>query len=155
DAANTFGGDVSVEAGTIRVGSDTALGTTDGDTTVYSGASVVFAAPGLSPDEAFFIDGSGDGAQGALGVDSGGPTLPGSVTLFGRSQIGAADGSTLALDGALGDGGDAYDLTVSNGATGRTVLGGENAWQGDTTVTAGYLRVAGNNALGDANTSSA
>ena len=147
---NTFGGDLNVASGTVLVESDTALGNTDGTTTVENGAAVEFLAAGLSLAEAFWIAGSGMGSQGALWVDSGDATLSGNVTMNDDSQIGAAQGSTLTLDGVLDDGGDAYDLTVGNVGTGRTVLAGDNTWEGDTAVTAGYLRAASDNALGDA-----
>src|SRR5262249_38315631 len=152
--ANTYGGDTHVNAGAIQVEADDALGDTEGVTFVASGASVYFASSSLSVPEEFLIAGTGVSSQGALWVASGDATLTGAITLQAASQLGAASGSSLTLDGVLDDGGNAYDLTVTNGATGRTVLTGDNIWEGDTTVTLGYLRATSNNALGDSTTSS-
>src|SRR5208337_1801358 len=103
--ANTYDGPTDVTAGIIWVGSNQALGSTTGATTVESGASVYFAVDGLNVAENFVINGTGVASTGALLVCTGSTTLTGSVTLNTSSQIGASAGATLSVDGAIGDGG--------------------------------------------------
>ncbi|WP_435009178.1 autotransporter-associated beta strand repeat-containing protein [Tundrisphaera lichenicola] len=152
--ANTYAGDTTVNAGAIQVESDTALGTTAGGTTVASGASVYFAGSGLDIAEGFGVDGTGVGGNNLFQVVSGDATLSGAVAMTGSIQIGAADGATLAINGVIDDDASTFGLTVSNGATGRTVLGGNNGFDGNVSVTSGYLRATNDGALGDTATSS-
>ncbi len=70
NAANTFVGGVTVQAGTLTAGNASALGTTNGATTVQSGATLDVNGFNLGL-EPIIIGGSGVGAQGAL-LNSGG-----------------------------------------------------------------------------------
>lgn len=147
---NTFGGDVTVNSGAIQVEGNNALGKTAGATTVASGASVYFSGSGLSVAENFNIEGAGLTASGALGVLSGSNTLTGSVDMTNNSQIGAVYGATLTIDGVIDDGASTYNLTIINGSTGRTVLGGSNLFDGDMVVSSGFVRGTNDNSFGDA-----
>ncbi|MDG3007728.1 Ig-like domain repeat protein [Paludisphaera mucosa] len=145
---STYGGDTTITGGAIQVESGGALGTTDGDTIVYGGASVFFSGPALSTAENFIVAGAGLGNAGALEVLSGSATLTGDVILAGDSQIGAADGATLTINGAIQQAGT-RSLTLLQGATsGRTVLGGGNTYTGGTTVASGTLAITNASALG-------
>ncbi|QEL16832.1 Ig-like domain repeat protein [Limnoglobus roseus] len=146
--ANIYAGDTAVYGGAIQVKSDTGLGT-PGVTTVASGASVYFNGPALVVDEEFVIAGTGFISSGALTVVSGSATLTGTVTLTGNSQIGAAPAATLTITGAIDDGGSTFDLTVFQGANGRTILSGANLFNGTVTVSGGFLRVTTDDALGN------
>jgi autotransporter-associated beta strand protein len=148
--ASTFEGDVSVGAGTIRVESDTALGATAGTTSVADGAAVEFTGVGRTVAETFAdVAGTGVGGRGVLRVVAGDTALTGPVTMTADVGVGAADGSTLAIMGVIDDGGSAHGLSVTNGATGRTILGVGNLFDGDVTARAGFLRATADNALGD------
>ena len=69
---NTFTGDVTVAAGTLRVDNNSALGTTNGTTTVLSGATLDVGAPDLPGNtlnlgaEQIIVSGSGVGGLGAI-----------------------------------------------------------------------------------------
>ena len=152
---NTFGGDVTVNTGAIQVESNGALGTTDGGTTIANGASVLFDGLDLLVTEAFTIQGTGLAGVGVLFANSGSATLTGFTVMLGDSQIGAADDATLTLNGQIDDTdvSAARNLTVTNGATGRTVLGAQQRYDGSLTVTAGYLRATSYGAFLDPGTS--
>ncbi|VTR93771.1 Uncharacterized protein OS=Skermanella stibiiresistens SB22 GN=N825_07995 PE=4 SV=1: Autotrns_rpt: Autotrns_rpt: Autotrns_rpt: Autotrns_rpt: VCBS [Gemmata massiliana] len=147
--ANTYAGATAVTVGAIQVEGDTALGATSGATTVSSGASVFFDGSNLSVAEGFTISGTGYGTSGALASLNGAVTISGNVNLAANSQIGAAGSATLTINGVIDDGGSTFNLTVLQGATGRTVLGGANTFDGNLVVNSGYLRATHGGALGD------
>jgi fibronectin-binding autotransporter adhesin len=148
--SNTFGGDTSVTTGAIQVESDAALGAASADVTnVYSGASVYFSGMNLNVAEDFSIGGVGVASSCALTVASGSTTLTGTVVLLGDSQLGAADGSTLTINGVISESGGARQLNIIQGInTGITVLGGSNTYSGGTTVVYGTLAITNASALG-------
>jgi autotransporter-associated beta strand protein len=152
--SNTYDGSTAVTDGAIQVESDSALGSTVGGTTVSSGASVFFDGSNLSVAESFTISGSGSASSGALASLGGSATITGTVDLAANSQIGAATSSELTIDGVIDDGASTYNITVLQAGTGRTTLGGNNTFDGNISVTAGYLRATHANALGDSTTSS-
>lgn len=93
--------------------------------------------------------GTGVGGNNLLQVVSGDATLTGAVTMTGSIQVGAAGGSTLALDGVIDDGPSTYYLEIINGPTGRTVLGGSNLFGGAVYADTGFIRATNDNAFGD------
>lgn len=104
--ANTFVGDVNINEGTLRLGNSSALGTTNGGTTVAAGATLDLG--GSSPGtEAVTVQGAGVNNAGAV-VNTGGALgnngLRGRVTLTGDTTFGGVNrwdviGGTLVGNG--------------------------------------------------------
>ncbi|MGC4033456.1 MAG: autotransporter-associated beta strand repeat-containing protein [Tepidisphaeraceae bacterium] len=153
--ANTYTGATQINTGRVVANNASALGTTDGATTVASGATLdVRANIGT---EAITINGTGSSGQiGALqiGLVNGGTgTVGGTVTLGSNSTIGAGtstNASTLVINGAIGDGGSNYSLTIGSSNTGRVTLAGANTYGGATVINAGTLQISASNNLGNA-----
>jgi T5SS/PEP-CTERM-associated repeat protein/autotransporter-associated beta strand protein len=87
---NTYTGSTSIQAGTIKLGNDSALGTQDEGTSVDDGASLDLNGHDLysaSEDEPLTIAGSGTGGEGALFNSAAGmSTYSGSITLTAREH---------------------------------------------------------------------
>ena len=155
-ANNTYAGATTINAGAIEVENDHALGSAVGSTTVASGAALLLNGSNLSLTENLTISGTGLSGSGALGVVSGSTSLNGTLTLAANSQINVASGSSLAVAGVIDDGANGYDLAISQAASSRTTLAGNNdAYAGDVSVNAGFLKATHSNAFGDPAVSSA
>jgi autotransporter-associated beta strand protein len=94
-AANTFTGAVTVAQGTLQAGNNAALGTTNGGTTVASGATLEIVANAINlGQERITISGTGVGGAGALVNNSGSATFVGPnaarVTLAGDTTVGGS-----------------------------------------------------------------
>ncbi len=92
-AANTFSGPVTISAGTLQLGSSSALGTTNAGTTVQSGGTLDIGANAINiGQEQVSIIGSGAGGIGALVNNSGSPTFAGAnlsrLVLIGDAAVG-------------------------------------------------------------------
>jgi autotransporter-associated beta strand protein len=92
---NTFTGAVSVLQGTLQAGNNSALGTTNGGTTVASGATLEIIANAINlGQEPITISGTGVGGAGALVNNSGSATFVGPnaarVTLAGDATVGGS-----------------------------------------------------------------
>lgn len=70
----------------------------------------------------------------------------GAVTLSANRQV-TVSAKTLTVNGAIGDGGNSRTLTKAGAGT--LVLGGNNTYDGLTTVSAGTLTISGNNSAAD------
>ena len=102
-----------------------------------------------TPAENFTIDGMGAASTGVLYVLSGSTTLSGAVDMTGDSQVGAADGATLTINGAISESGGANGLTFVQGAnSGSTILGGTNTYTGGTTILSGTVAITNSGSLG-------
>jgi autotransporter-associated beta strand protein len=123
--ANTFDGAIEVSGGILWAESDDAFGSTVGGTTVDDGASVYFGMDGLSVAENFTISGVGSASADVLLASTGSATLTGSITMTDGSQIGAATGATLTVNGVIGDGGYDYELDIKNSR------GEQHLWRDD------------------------
>jgi autotransporter-associated beta strand protein len=93
--ANTFTGAVTVVQGTLQLGNSSALGTTNGSTTVVSGATLDFMANANNiGQEQVFVSGTGVFGQGALFNSSGSAAFVGPnvarVTLTGDTTFGGS-----------------------------------------------------------------
>ena len=104
--ANTYTGATTISAGTVTAANNTALGATNGSTTVESGATLEVSG-GITSAENITITGSGVGNGGAIrSLGDGENTLSGTITLAGNARINvdAPIGSvtTLASLGSLG-----------------------------------------------------
>ncbi len=124
--ANTFTGAVAVAAGTLRVNHDSALGVTNGTTTISSGATLDVGAPTTGVNgldlgtEQIFISGSGVDGAGAI------------VSTFNNSQQNALQMVTL-----MGD-------TTFGGTGPWTFSGGNpNRWDIRGTPTTAFLSTGG------------
>lgn len=162
--ANTFSGNVTVNAGTLQLGNASALGTTAGSTTVVSGASLVLNDGITVTGESVTIGGTGNGVRGVIRVNSGnatwaGPVIINSVSpstgLNQETRLGGSvtAGGTLTFAGVI-SGGDGtgmspgplgYAATVairSNSNTDTVVLSAANTFNGDLGLFYGNLRLS-------------
>ena len=137
--ANTFVGDVNVNAGTVRLGNSAALGTTNGGTIVAPGATLDLA--GNSPGtESVDVQGAGVGGAGAV-INTGGALsnngLRGRVTLTGDTTFGGVNrwdviGGTLVGNGYRLTKVGAPEIALSD--LGETSLGPIDIMQGILTI---------------------
>ena len=114
---NTYAGLTTVESGALlTAASNTALGSTAEGTVVEAGGTLELTG-GITTAEAITLNGTGEGAGGALRSASGANTVTGAVTL--------ASDATIRTEADL--------LTLSGGITGtNTTLTVDGA--GDTTI---------------------
>jgi fibronectin-binding autotransporter adhesin len=140
---NTYTGTTSVNAGTLTVGNNSALGTIAGNTSVAAGATLDLNGfnIGLEP---LSLAGAGVGGNGALQNNNAGAAAAGGpVTLTADTTIGANTGN-ITLSGAIGG---AFALTKIGGQT--LTLSGANTYTGVTTVNVGILQLQGGAAIVD------
>ena len=137
--ANTFSGGVTLNGNaTLNLNSPAALGT--GTFTINGGAidNTSGAAVILNTNNAqnwngdFTFNGSND-----LNLGTGAVTLGGNRTL-------TINGSNLAVGGVIGDGNNAFGLTVAGSGSGILLLTGANTYTGPTVINAGGLLEIGN-----------
>lgn len=137
--ANTYSGATLVQAGTLSVLNNNALGDLSRGTTVAEGATVAFGAQADTVLELFTIAGAGvGGTRGAL-VTSADVWINSGLVLSGPAAI-RADGtnSRVQVNNILGTGG------LTKLGSGRLVLRGfsNNSYSGDTLVAEGVLDLA-------------
>ncbi len=147
---NTYTGATDISNGVVRIGTASALGATNGGTTVRSGAALQLSnASGFTFAEDLNIRGTGTN-NGALQNMAGANTNTGKVTLAALARINAETGSSLALAGNLDTGGQLAvfggggNITVSGAITntgaltkdnvGTLTLATSNSFTGTTTV---------------------
>ena len=122
-------------AGTLKVTTDNALGTTAGSTTVASGATLDFANVTYSTAEAITVNG------GTIATSTGTSIVAGAITL-GAHSIFDIDGTQLTVSGNVTDGDGTYNITKTG--DGILVLSNTtNSYDGTTTISAGTLTVTG------------
>jgi len=124
--ANSYTGATTVNEGTLKLGNNSALGTTAGATTVSSGAALDTAGFNPNSGENFTISGTGtDGAGGTGALYS----TANSTSFGGDTTI------TLAGDTEIGGGGGRIDntATIDGGGFNLTKVGTENwyNWSGN------------------------
>lgn len=156
--ASSYTGSTSINAGTLVVSANGALGGTGGATTVSSGATLGFSGVTYSTTESVTINGLGDGGIGAISNMTGGgsSSFAGAITLGSDSTISSnASGVTFGLSGNINNQGhlltfDGEGATVVTGTisgdggltkngTGNLTLQHINTYTGATTVNAGTL----------------
>lgn len=147
---NAFAGAVSVTAGTLRVGSATALGSTAGATTV-SGAAMIELLDGVTvTGETINVGSSGDNYGGFRTVANATATWAGTVNLDVNNRIGAQSGSVLIISGIIQNGatnGLAISSAGTGAATGIVRVSGLAAYTGTTTIVRGVLQLGIDGAL--------
>ena len=158
--ANTYTGATSISAGTLKLGSTTALGTSSA-TTVSSGAVLDINGNTLTTARPLTLNGTGLTASpaGALTNTGGNASYSGAITLGSSgATINATASGTLTLSGAIG--GNAYPLTLDGSGTGTLsgiigtttgtvtkngsgtwTLSGASTYTGLTTISAGTLKL--------------
>ncbi len=144
---NTFIGDVTVNAGVLRVGNASALGNTNGQTIIAAGAALDLAGvnPGL---ESVTIQGSGINGAGAV-VNTGGALsgtgLRSRITLAGDTTFGGSARWDPVTGPMVGNG---FKLTkVGNIEIAMTRLG--NTGLGDIDIVQGTLTFQESTGMGD------
>ncbi len=116
-AANTFTGAVTINAGTVLVTADAALGTVAGGTTVGADGTLAFSGGiNYSTTEALSL-------AGTLENVSGDNVFAGSITLAGDATLTSAAGS-LSLTGTLAAGGHALTVNGAGGLVVSSTIGG-------------------------------
>ena len=153
---NTYSGQTFINAGTLGLRHNDALGTNVGgvgvdDTVVASGATLeVIAATALNSAEDISIAGAGVGGAGAIFFSTVATTaeLSGDITLTANATISADDGNggTTILPNISGVVSGAFDLTKIGADT--LDLTGMNTYSGQTFINAGTLGLRHNDALG-------
>lgn len=142
---NTFSGSIRVNEGTLTAASDNALGTTEGITDVFDGATLALTGA-IGSQEVIFIEGQGVNSGGALRNISFDNTLFGNVVLNASASI-VSDANVLTLSGGVFGNADGVDLTVGGAGSVdiRSQIGTVRSLIKNGT---GVLRLAGNNAIG-------
>jgi autotransporter-associated beta strand protein len=140
-ANNTYTGQTNINAGTLAVTVNNALGTNAAGTVIASGATLDLQNVTYSTTEAITNNG------GTLSTSTGTSSFAGVMTLGANSTI-DVDGTQLTVSTAIGDGSNGYDIDKTG--NGILVLSGANSYSGDTTVSAGTIKLTGSvNALTD------
>jgi autotransporter-associated beta strand protein len=170
NGANTYTGIVTNNAGAIRVGNNSGLGTTNSGTVIVSGAALELttnnAGGNLSTGaESLSLAGTGISSGGALRNITGSNTYGGLITLTNATRINADDGTLLltntgTITGATfgltfgGAGNIAVASIISNTSgtltkdgSGTLSLTASNRFTGGTTINAGTIAISNNGAF--------
>lgn len=160
--ANTFAGAANVAQGTLQIGNNTALGTTNGTTTIANGATLDFGANANNiGQEIVSVSGSGVGGFGALVNNSGSAAFVGPnvarVILTGDTTFGGSGRwdlrSTATTDpsqSSLSTGGVARKITKVGGNQVGLVGATVDAALGDIEIQGGIFSIeAATTGLGD------
>ena len=137
---NTYGGTTSVNAGTLSVTVDQALGTTAAGTTVASGAVLDFNNVAYTTAEALTVDG------GTVSTSSGTSSFAGGITLDASSAVDVT-GTQLTLSGVIDDGVGTFDLSKTGG--GIAIISNTNTYGGATNINAGALELGASGVIPD------
>ena len=142
--ASTFSGATSLNAGTLVVANNTALGAASAGNAIANGAALHFSGGVAVNETNFTLTGAGDGT-GVLRNLDGANSLTASLTASGAAMTVGSDAGTLTLAGDLNLG--ATNLTIVG--AGSIVLGGVVGGSGATQLVkqgTGTLTLAGNSA---------
>ncbi len=115
---NTYTGTTTINAGTVKLGDDSALGDQTSGTTINSGGSMDLNGHDLftaGEDEPLSIAGTGTAGEGALFNSSAGmSTYSGTITLTADSTIGVSDAAgSMLIYRNINTGAAGYDITFT------------------------------------------
>jgi autotransporter-associated beta strand protein len=147
---NTYSGGTTIQAGTLVVTANAALGTGAGGTTIMSGGLLGFkGGVNYTTAEPITVAGAnfGDGPTAITSL-GGKNAFAGAITLKGSAGINVDEGnnSQLTLSGVISEAGGSWKL--SKVGKGTLELTGANTYTGGTEVKQGRLLAANNAALG-------
>ncbi len=137
--SNTYSGTTRIGEGTLSITNANALGSTVGNTIVFSGAALELNNVTIG-NEALSIAGSGVGLTGALsGIGTSSHT--GNITLTGTSSIGSTGDLTLSgvISGSFG---------ITKRGVGNVTLAGANTYTLSTAIQQGMLSITNASGLG-------
>ena len=117
---NNYTGTTTVSAGTLKLGSSTALGTIDNGTNVTSGAILDLNGQTYSNSEALTLNGVGSGNGVLINSVLTPATFPGLISLNSASTI-QSDAGDILLTNTGSISGTGYGLTLSGTATGSSL----------------------------------
>ena len=133
-----YTGPTTVNAGTLIVQHNSALGTTGSGTTVVGGATL--QVQGVTFSEPLTLAGDGSASQGALMHVSGNSTLSGNLTLNATSTINVVNADeTLTISGAVSGIAGADLVKIGSGTL--LLSNAANSYSGNTTISAGVLKL--------------
>ncbi|OAI47894.1 hypothetical protein AYO45_05505, partial [Gammaproteobacteria bacterium SCGC AG-212-F23] len=135
---NTYSGATNINAGTLAVTADSALGTTAAGTTIASGATLDFRNVSYSTTEGLTSNG------GTIATSTGTSSFAGNIDLASNSSVDVS-GTQLTLSGIISDTG-----TLTKSSNGTLVLSGTNTYSGATTINGGTVSIAADSGLGTA-----
>ena len=138
--SNSYSGGTVVSAGTLKFGSPTALGATNGSTIVADGA-VLDLNGQTNATEVVTITDVGIGTGALVNNNTTNAAFNGTITLAGDAAIGGS--GNMSLNAIISG---AFALTKAGG--GMTTLTGSNSFTGGTVVNSGILALANGFALG-------
>jgi len=143
--ANTFSGDVLINAGALRLTHAGGLGSTAGPTTVASGARLELSGGITVTGETLTINGTGGNNFGAIQSVSGANIWDGNIVLGSTAaRIGGGVGGPLTVTGSVSDGGTGRILAVRGAnANSETILSGVSTYGGSTDIIVGILKLSG------------
>ena len=139
---SSYTGPTTVNAGTLKLGSAAALGSTNGNTVLVNGATLDLNGQTNVP-ELVVIEGAGAGTGALLNSSTNVATLGGPVTLANDAAVGGS--RNLVINGVIRG---AFVLTKAG--TGTTTLAATNVFTGGTVVNSGILALANGQAVGNA-----
>lgn len=176
---NSYSGSTTVSAGTIELQNNSALGNTNGATTISTGAQIKLYSPtGLNNvAENIGLAGTGIANGGAILSTGGNNVLTGALTLNGGTRINTdtsggsgsltisgaisggnntiflgANGAAMTISGVLSGGGASQDGSVTSlykDGSSALTLSGANTYTGDTRIAQGNLTVSSGGNLGN------
>ncbi|MEO6719375.1 MAG: DUF2341 domain-containing protein, partial [Ferruginibacter sp.] len=151
---NTYTGSTTIAAGTLKLGSTSALGTTAGATSVSNGAVLDLNGINYSGAEALTIAGTGISSGGVL-INSNATTATyaGNITLSAANAAQITATNAIVLSGVISGGFTGSNASVTIAGTSGVIFSGNNTYTGQTIIN-GVLRIGSNNALGAATASS-
>lgn len=132
NSTNDYEGATKVNAGILKLGAASSLGSTLGVTLISSGATLDLAGF-TSGSESITLSGAGVGGQGVLINSGASASMAGPITLDADATIGGSGGITL--DGTLNGG----ILTLTKIGTGTLAVNSPEAAVGQILVNAGQL----------------
>ncbi len=149
--SNSFTGGAIVNGGVLTLTNSNALGAISGPNSVASGASLELANGVTIANEFVTIIGTGASFNGALRAGTGNGTWSGSVILGSAdARIGALDGTTLTITGAINGSGANQSVFISGqNGNGTVILNPTllNTYSGTTGIIRGTLKIGKTDAL--------